>query len=46
MVYSIDIHEHGRDEPAWRGLFYAKDVVRLMTVTDDTIRGQRIGIGS
>ena len=46
MVYSIDIHEHGRDEPAWRGLFYAKDVVRLMTVADDTIRGQRIGIGS
>ena len=46
MVYSIDIHEHGRDEPAWRGLFYASDVVSLMSATDDGIRGQQIGIGS
>ena len=46
MVYSVDIEERRRAVPAWRGLFYARDVVRLMSVTDDAIRGQQIGIGS
>ena len=46
MVYSIDIHGQDRDDPVWRGLFYAGDVVRLMSVTDDAIRGERVKIGA
>lgn len=45
MVYSIDIHEHGRDEPAWSGLFYADDVRRLLSVTDGRIRGESLELG-
>ena len=45
MVYSIDIHEHGRDQPAWRGLFYAGDVRRLLSVTDGRIRGESLELG-
>ena len=45
MVYSIDIHEHGRDEPAWTGLFYAGDVRRLLSVTDGRIRGENLMLG-
>lgn len=46
MVYSIDIHEHGRTEPAWRGLFYAKDVVRLMSATDAGLRREPVELGT
>lgn len=45
MVYSIDIHERERSDPVWRGLFYAGDVVRLLSATDDAIRGERKEIG-
>lgn len=45
MVYSINIHERGQDEPVWRGLFYASDVVRLLSATDRGIRGEQIEIG-
>lgn len=45
VVYSFDIHESGREEPAWSGLFYAGDVARLLSVTDDQIRGDHLDLG-
>ena len=45
MVGSIDIHEREREEPVWRGLFYAGDVVRLLSATDGAIRGDHLDLG-
>ena len=45
MVYSADTRETRRNEPACRGLFYADDVVRWLSVTDGAIRGEPLNLG-
>lgn len=45
LVLSIDIHERGHDEPAWRGLFYANEVGRLLLATDKKIHGESLNVG-
>ena len=45
VVYSADARDTRRDEPAWRGLFYADDVVRWLSVTDGAIRGEALNLG-
>ena len=45
MVYTVDIEERRRAVPAWRGLFYADDVARWLSVTDAQMRGGRVDLG-
>ena len=46
MVYAVDIEERRRAVPAWRGLFYADDVARWLSVTDAQMRGAVVDLGS
>ena len=45
MVYAVDIEERRRAVPAWRGLFYADDVARWLSVTDAQMRGEVVDLG-
>lgn len=45
MAIAIDIEAQRRDMPAWRGLFYADEVARILLATDGEIRGQSLNLG-